>query len=47
MSSGACDNSATKRRHLANVWRQPNFLLGVILTLLVIATALVSLVWTP
>lgn len=31
----------------AAVWRQPNFLLGAVLTLALIASALVSLVWTP
>ena len=47
MSSGAGEIPATKRGRLTNIWRQPNFLLGAILTLLLIITALVSLVWTP
>ena len=41
------DIPAVKRGRLTAVWRHPNFLLGAILTVALIATALVSLVWTP
>ncbi len=51
MSIGAENLSAARRGRrrgrLTALWRQPNFLLGAILTALLVVTALISLVWTP
>ncbi|NNE85368.1 MAG: ABC transporter permease, partial [Alphaproteobacteria bacterium] len=38
---------AAKVGRLTSVWRQPNFLLGVALTALLVAVAALSMVWTP
>ncbi len=51
MTIGAENLSAARRGRrrgrLTAVWRQPNFLLGAILTASLVVTALISLVWTP
>ncbi len=47
MTVGAENLSATRPPRWAAVWRQPNFLLGAILTALLVLTAALSLVWTP
>ena len=47
MSIGADETTAARPGRWVTVWRQPNFLLGAILTALLVVIAAVSLVWTP
>ena len=47
MSTGTDSVPAVRPARWAVVWRQPNFLLGAILTALLVLTAALSLVWTP
>jgi len=47
MTIGAENLPAPRAVHWRALWRRPNFLLGAVLTALLVVTALVSLAWTP